>query len=198
MRNALKISGYTLVEMLVAISIFAILMLAVSTLFLTFYRQQSVDMGALQSTHDANYTLDLLSRELRRANRGENGNYVLIGATASALSFYSDIDNDGATEKVAYALSGTELRRTLTEPGADHSYAGAGTVRTVCANVRNGANPIFTYYDENYTGSGSAMASPIEVVRVGVVGVALDLNPANRLASYPLHAETKVKLRNIK
>ncbi len=194
MENNPKASGFTLIEVLASIGIYTVLLLAISTLFLSLYRQQAADIGLLERTHNANVFLDTVGRELRAANRAEDGSFTLMTADGDTLAFYTDFDNDSETERVTYQLTGTNLTKTVVEPGAAKDYAGAGTTRTLCTQVR-GAQ-IFSYYDENYAGAGAALAEPVAFLRIKLVGIAFDLNSAG-LSSYPLHFETKIRFRNL-
>lgn len=198
MRNDVKKTGFTLIEVVVSIGIFAVIMAALSLLFISLYRQQGADIGLMERTHAVNAAIDKMGRELREANRGENGNFAIANAQASSLTFYSDVDDDNLTERVTYVLQDTNLQRTVVEPGSDFSYAAAGATSVLCGNVRNGASPIFEYYDENYDGSGSSLPSPVEILKVRVVGIFLDLNSSGGMSSYPLHVETKIQFRNLK
>lgn len=186
--------GYTFVEVIVSVSVFAILMLGVSALFTVLYRGQGADIGLMQVTNSANRALDKMAGELRQANRSQGGSYALASATAGSITFFSDVDNDAATEKVTYAATGSALTRTLVEPGSDSKYTAAGTTTTLSANVKN--TDVFTYYDSAYTGSGSALSFPVDVVQVKLVGIALNLN-SPKAAAYPIYVETKVMIRNL-
>jgi prepilin-type N-terminal cleavage/methylation domain-containing protein len=197
MKNIADKTGLTLIEVVVSIGIFAVIMAALSLLFVSLYKQQGADIGLMERTHAANAAIDKMGKELREANRGENGNFAIANAGANSLVFYSDVDNDNLTERVAYVLQGTDLKRTVVEPGSDFSYSASGTTTVLCGNVRNGTNPIFKYYDENYDGSGDSLPLPVEVLKVRVVGIFLDLNSSG-ISSYPLHIETKIQLRNLK
>lgn len=190
-----KKSGFTLIEVIVAVGIFALVMVSIGMLFLSLYRKQGTDVAMIQRTHDANKVIDMISSEIRKANRAENGNFVIANAGANSLTFYSDTDNDGLTEKITYALNGADLKKTVIEPGASSTYSGTGTTITVCSGVRNGI--IFTYYGSAYTGTGSPMAAPIQVANVRLIGISLDLNSTNVNSSYLLHTETKVDFRNL-
>lgn len=190
--------GFTLLEVIVAIAIFSVLMLAISLLFLSLYKQQGSDIGMIKRIHNANVAVDMMSRELREANRGENGSFALSSADANSLTFYSDADGDGLTEKISYILQGTELQRTVVEPGSGSTYSEAGTITVLCDEVNNGALPIFSYYDNTYMGTGSPLSFPVEVLEVKIVGISLNLNSNNRISSSPLYVETKIQLRNLK
>lgn len=191
-----KDDGFTLIEVVVAVAIFTILMLAINYLFVSLYRQQGTSIAMVQRTQTFNVALDTMARELREGNRGENGHYFIETAGENSLVFYSDIDGDDLTEKVTYALVGAEFRKTVAEPGADALYGGTPATSIICAEIQNDGVPIFTYYDENYTGAGAAMTLPAPVLEIKLIGVSLTANTAKFNRSYPLHIETKIKLRN--
>ncbi|MFA7169980.1 MAG: prepilin-type N-terminal cleavage/methylation domain-containing protein [Candidatus Paceibacterota bacterium] len=194
----IKTKGFTLIEVVVSIGIFTVLMLAINFLFIALYRQQGADMAMLERTQQAGRLVEVMGRELREARRGENGNFTLAIAENNTLTFFSDIDNDDLAEKVSYFLNAGSLHKNVIEPGADLSYTGTGTNTVVCKEVQNGTSPIFTYYDESYTGLEGPMSSPVNVLKIKLVGISLTLNSTNRNSSYPLHIETKVGFRNLK
>lgn len=193
-----KEKGFTLVEVIVSIGIFALMMGAISALFITLYRSQKNDIALIERTRLAGFALEKMSDEIRRANRAENGNFHLAITGGQNIVFYSDIDADGLTEKIAYELEGTNINRTVVEPGTNFLYQEAGVETVLCAGVRNGSNPIFLYYDEDYTGNEEPMSSPVDNVAVRVVGISLDVNTDNSGLATPFHLGTKVQIRNLK
>lgn len=188
--------GFTLLEVVMAIGIFSILMVGINLLFISLYRQQGSSAAMIERTRVMNNLIDTMAKELREGNRGENGHFFIETASNNTITFYSDIDDDNLTEKVSYSLSGSTLNKSVTQPGSDFQYSSSATVTVAFSEVQNGSTPIFTYYDENYTGTGSSMALPVSVLNVRLVGVSLTTNSTNRYKSYPLHIETKIQLRN--
>lgn len=189
--------GFTLIEVVIAIGIFTMLMLAVSMLFVFLYRQQSTSVAMIQRTDSLNRVVDTMAKEFRESSRGAKGDFALVIANTNQITFFDDIDSDGLTEKISYYLNGTSLTKSVIEPGADLLYGGTAVITVVLTDVRNGGTPIFTYYDKNYTGTQSPMSSPVEVVKVKLVGLSLTVNSVNSLNSYPLHIETKIERRNL-
>jgi len=192
--------GFTLVEALIAMAILVIMMGAVTAFFVFLYREQAADLVRIERINIANQAIKTISFEIRKINRGEDGSYPIESAQNQSLIFFSDIDNDGLTEKITYFLSGTELKRTITEPTGDpYQYVSPGDPVTIVKDVRNGTDPIFKYYDENYTGSQSPLeGDPINVTEIKLIGINLDINSDNRYLTKPLHIETKVHPRNLK
>jgi type II secretory pathway pseudopilin PulG len=96
--------SFTLVETIVAIFIFAILMVIVSALVVTLYRTESYQWQQSLAISEARRGMDIMIKEIREAREGENGTYPIEYAGDKEFIFYSDIDNDGEVERVRYFL----------------------------------------------------------------------------------------------
>lgn len=190
--------GFTIIEMIIAISVFSVMMLVVTSFFVTLYREQGADIARIQSTKMAGRAIDNINGEIRKMNRAENGAFSLESAQAQTLIFYSDVDNDGLTEKIEYTLNGIDFERELTEPGASLDYSVAPIMTIVAKNVMNGANPIFRYYDKNYTGSEDSLSSPVNVTEVRLIEISLDINTDEKYLSSSIRIETKIQPRNLR
>jgi type II secretory pathway pseudopilin PulG len=189
-------AGFTLVQVVVSIAIFAMLLLAMNRLFSSLYREQRISVGILERMNNANRVLAIMGEELRPAHRSKAGDYLLSVAEPYNLVFFSDIDADGEMEKVRYYLEGAELKKTVVEPGVLPYYSASGTTTVVSSQIVSGATPIFTYYDANYIGTGSALASPVFPTDVRIVGIYLELDNPDSLSAANLTVSTKVRLRN--
>jgi len=194
----LRDNGFTFIEMIVAIAVFAIVMLAITTFFTMLYREQATDIVKIEGTNIAGRALEKMGSEMRKMNRAENGTFAIELADEQNFIFYSDADNDGQTEKIEYLLNGTNLERKLTEPGALLDYSSAEIITSAASYVRNGADPIFTYYDETYTGSEAPLAYPANVTQIKIVGISMNINVNENYPSGLTHTETKIHPRNLK
>lgn len=193
-----KKGGFTLIETLMTIFIFSVIMVAAVAMFASLYKDQAADIAKIESTEKASNAVEIMAKEIRKINRGENGNYFFQVVQSQRLVFFSDVDNDSLTEKIEYILDGTELKRQLTEPGADADYSGGATTTIVADNVRNGADAVFDYYNSSYTGSGSSLTEPVNAVEVSLVEINLDISTNLQSLSSPIHVETKIHPRNLK
>ena len=199
MFKCLDDKGFTLIETLIAMAILVIMTGAVTAFFAFLYREQAADIIRIRRISAASRAIKIMSSEIRKISRAEDGSSPIESAGEQDLIFYSDIDNDGLAEKIKYSLSGTDLKKTVTEPTGDpYEYINPGDTTTIVKNVRNGADPVFKYYDESYTGSGAPLEIPVNVTEVKLIEISLDINPDNRYLTQPFHIETKVHPRNLK
>jgi prepilin-type N-terminal cleavage/methylation domain-containing protein len=99
--------GFTLIETLVTIVIFALILGAVASAIVLLYRTQGFTFQQAVAIDEARKGVETMVEEIRGAKYGDDGSYPIEKATDKEFVFYSDIDQDSATEKVRYFL-GTE------------------------------------------------------------------------------------------
>lgn len=100
--------GFTLIETIVAVAIFVILWGAVSASIIMIYRMQGFSMDQVVATNEARRGADIMAEEIRQARDADNGAYPLAKCGGKEFIFYSDVDGDGATERVRYYLAVTQ------------------------------------------------------------------------------------------
>ena len=183
---------------MIAIAVLVIMVVAISAFFINLYKEQGSDIARIERIDAAGRTIEAMSSEIRKMNRAENGIYPLEIVQGQTLAFYSDVDNDGLTERIEYSLNGTILEKKLIEPGASLDYSGTETVTTIADGIRNGTEPLFKYYDENYTGTEDSLSEPINITSVKIIEIILDINADEKNISSPLRVETKIHPRNLK
>ena len=154
--------GFSLVELLVVISIGAIVLASVSFITgrsLSVSRQQVVQVRA---TEDARLHLQRIAGVIRSArpvdcnNDGftnQKSEYWLQHADLNDLSVFVDIDADGEVELVRYyiptpALGNTnELHQAITESTSPCVFPTAPTSdRILLQSLDNGSTPLFRYF----------------------------------------------------
>lgn len=192
--------GLTLVETLVALSIFSIALGAVFTFILQGMKAQNMNIQQIIAQSDARYTLKKIATELRQAQYSEEGNYPVAEATNNSLIFYADIDSDLQTERLRYYLEGNELKRGKIEPEGEPPkyYSASEKITSLAKHLAMGETSIFKYYEGNFTGTEASMSLPINLgkIRLIQITVIIDANPNE--TPPPLQLETEVVLRNLK
>ncbi len=192
-----KQRGITLIEILLIVAIVGLVSGALTTFVLDNYRFQNFALTEGQSYGEAQRAVDQMKKEFRGVVRGENGAFAVVEAQNQALTIYTDYDFDGRIERLRYFVTGTTLHKGIIEPqsGSETYPAAAETFETVTTNVANGPEPIFLYYDDNYTGTEAPM-NPVEPLLIRIIGLHLiiDSTPETDVGRYTL--DTIVRLRN--
>lgn len=173
-------SGFTIIEVVVAVGLFALVGVMVVELvssILSGSNKQSVILADTDQARKISYSF---TSEIRDAQTSNTGAYALASASSTEIIFYSNIDSDALIERVRYYLSNGKIYKGIIEPtGAPLTYnSGSETVTTVQSNVVNTSAPLFTYYNDTYNGSGTALTSPVNVTHVRYVQINMQI--ANR------------------
>lgn len=191
----------TLAEVLVALAIFVVIMLAIATFGLNISSFRTNISGSFTTAQDAQVILKTLLTEIREAAPGVNGAYPIISVSTSTLSFFSDSDKDGKTEQIKYILSNNMLYRTVIKPSgtpASYNIASQAT-SSILYNIRNLASvPVFQYYDENYTGTSSALTLPTNISNIRIVQITVTLDIGKKNSPVPRTYTTQASIRNLK
>lgn len=192
--------GLTLVEVIISIAIFSIISLAAYSLISSYNKTSDFIAVQLALQSEGRNSLSQIVNDLRRVNQGSNGAYAIDSAGNNSFIFYSNIDDDSYFEKVEYFISGTDLRKSVTKPsGSPLVYDPADKITSVLSGkIANGATPLFSYYDDNYAGTGSSLALPADVTVIRFVKINLILADNPSAPASPLTMEAKVALRNLK
>jgi type II secretory pathway pseudopilin PulG len=110
--------SFTLIETLVVIAIFAISLGAIFGSILMLYRSHGYSWEQSQAIEEARRGIEIMTKEIREAREGEDGSYPIVLAGDKEFIFFSDIDNDGKTERVRYFLgttnSGSQTKKCVT------------------------------------------------------------------------------------
>lgn len=106
--------GFTLIETIVTIFIFALAMGAVTGFIVMAYRTYSYTWEQSIAIDEARRGIETMVKEIREARPGDDGSFPIEKAGDKEFIFYSDIDKDSETEKVRYFL-GTVGSGSLTQ-----------------------------------------------------------------------------------
>lgn len=194
-------NGFTLVETLIAVAIFAAVMIAVASFAADSFSYNGSISNSFQTSQSAQLILKTMLAELRETAPASNGAYPIAYAGSTTISFYADANNNGSVEQIGYTLIGTNLYRTVIHPtGSPAAYLLANqSTTTLMSSVRNGASlPLFQYYDANYSGTSTPLSQPVTTtaVRLVKVNVMLDVDP-NRAPSTVTYT-VQAGIRNLK
>ena len=192
--------GITLVEVLVAIGIFTLIIGGITAMLLFSWKSNKIVWEQLKTQNEGRKVIQDFTNELRIAAASSIGSYVIESASSSQIIFYSDVDHDSLRDRIRYFFVTSTLKRGVVKPAGNPPAYNSSTeaVTDVAHDVVNASNTIFTYYDSSFVGSGSPLSSPIDVTKIRVVGISLELEEDPQASPVPFYIESKVVIRNLK
>ncbi|MFA4937159.1 MAG: hypothetical protein WC575_02640 [Patescibacteria group bacterium] len=190
--------GFNLLELVITISIFSLLIIAVGNFTTDVFKSNREMSTSLIQAQDTKRTVSGLVNELRTAAISSVGAYSLAEAQATSLTFYSNIDSDSLVERLRYFLAGTTLKRAVLKPsGNPLTYNPVNEqISDAVAYVRNA--DIFSYFDQNYQGTGNPLTFPVNISAVRLVQIKLEVDRYLNLPPAAFILTTKANLRNLK
>ena len=166
--------GFTLIEVLVTMSIFVILVFSVAMMLSNIFTNSNQQLISLSNIDQARSTLSTITNEVRNATIGSDGSYPLNQAGDSQIVFFTNFrTSNGAVERVRYYISGNTLYKGVILPtGSPLIYnLSSESISKVLSGVSNGSSPVFYYYDGNYSGNTQALSQPVNINNVRFVKI---------------------------
>lgn len=217
--HAARRAGFTVVEVIVALSMFILILLGIMQLF----EPSSLGYPSAQrppiAQRNGRAAMDVMARQIRMAgyfpenidtdNGNDQSNSVEV-ATDAALAVAGDLDGTGVSSTFLFCLDGGTLRRVQGPRGASGSY----TCRTGAVLADGVSRLGFAYYDANnnavpnpptsaYELDGQAVGSPPSFAtttqRAAVRRVVITLTAMEAVSNQPPQTYTltsDVRLRN--
>lgn len=202
-RAARRDDGVTLVELVIVVSLLTVVILAAYMLFDAVNVMTDRVEARVRAVDEARVAMDRVTQEVRQAQEISDGNgaFAIGGMNPRDMSFYSDVDHDGAPELVRYRVVGLTLKRTVAQPTFEvppyTPYLSASAETTVASQLDAtlaASGAVFEYYDrqdppEMVTGGQVQLVS---AARVHII----DGATVNRHSAY-VDMETWVKVRSV-
>jgi len=197
-----KYKGMTIIEMMVAISIFTI---GIGGFTLLFYKTWEMNKFALemgQSSMAVSQSVNKMINYIRKTRQSDNGSYALVSAEDNDLILYSDYNKDGVTERLHFYKNNSDVLMGITSPTTEvpkvYPAEDDETV-TLASKIVNASDvPIFYYYDQNYSGSQDSLSTPVDVSEVRLIKVYLQINIDPYNAPDNIQIQSFANLRNLK
>jgi len=187
--------AFTLIETLVTIVIFTLVIGLVFTIIVILYQTQSYAWQQSQAIGEARMGVETMVKEIRAAKQGDNGSYIIEKAENYQFIFYSDIDKDGATERVRYFVDGSDFKKGAIKPtGWPIQYPSADEQISILSQYVRNLPPIFRYYD----GDGNELTPPARLKDTKLMKVYLVVNVDPNRPPQDFLLESAVQLRNLK
>jgi len=195
--------GLTLVETLIAITIFTIGVEGFTLLFLHTWKSNSYTFEMGQSSMAVSQGVNKMVGYIRGTRQADNGAYPIKSANDNDLVLYSDYDKDNITERLHFYKSGQNILMGATEPTSamprTYPEEDEETFTIVSSIVNTSTEPIFYYYDKDYAGDSadSPITTPAPVSEIRLVKIHLKINIDPNNAPDNIELQTFVEMRNL-
>jgi len=191
--------GMTLVEMLIAIGIYTVLMLAITNSITTFYQYNAYALEQSNEVDNARRGVTQWNRDVKEMTTAEDGTWPMAISGEHRLGYYSDTDRDDSVEYVEYILASTTLRKFTYNPtGSPATYdlttPDSEEILSEYVQNRNQATSTFFYYDNN--GVQLASTSPIINIRYIQMQIIVNIDPDRNPGEFMLRSS--LAPRNLK
>lgn len=199
--NGEKEAGFTLIELVIAIFGFGLIIWGLVGLYSNIFSISSQQNGLLSDLDQARKLAFQIAFELRDAQTGNNGAYVLDTASDQQIIFYSNADLDSPIERIRYYVQNGQLWKGVTDYNGTTYNTSTEVTAVVQKDLANGANPVFYYYDGSYVGSSTqvSLIQPVNVTNVKFVKVSLQIyNKAGVKNTNTYTVTASAGIRNLK
>ncbi len=173
--------GFTVLEVLIAGFMITILGMGLLGLQVIVNQSQLSSIDNFTAVNESTAAVSAMTKEIRTAQKGENGSFQFIEASGQAITFFSDLDTDGRIEQIRYYLDGTTLKKDVINPqGNPVTYPQQQKVTTVVSeNIRNGATPIFSYFNHDWPKDtvNNPIPTPADLDSIKMVHIYIRVNP---------------------
>jgi Tfp pilus assembly protein PilV len=200
-----KFKGLTLIEMMVAISIFTIGIGGFTLLFSKTWQANSYVLGMGQSSMAASQGVNKMVDIIRKSRQADNGSYPIKSADSNDVVVYSDYDKDDIVEKIHFYKSNQNILMGITDPTETlpktYPTGDQQTITLVSNAVNSVDEPIFSYYNKDYPEDtdNNPLSTPVSIylanVRLMKIYLEVNTNP-NRIAEN-IKIESFVEMRNL-
>ncbi len=195
--------GFTLIELMVAVSIFGFLAIGVIALVSTVLVGSDESGRDLANIDEARKVAFGFTTGLRSAAYSETGGYPLQVADAQNLIFFTNTDGDEEVERIRYYVSGNVLMRGVIDPSGSPAMYDPGDEQSfvVVRDLANNGSPVFLYFDDTYEGEGlgSPLSFPVNITEIRYIQISLLLSKSHNpksMGTYEVSAGASV--RNLK
>jgi type II secretory pathway pseudopilin PulG len=184
-------AGFTLIEILVVVSILILVYFMVDDMIVSGFKTTRFESEQATAIESARKSMNIVTTDIRGANTSERGDYPIVAALDDELTFFNDMDDDDLMERIRYYLSGTNLIREIYEPGPLNDYSIFKASSSIATYVNNNSVPIFSFAD--------ASSEPTDVInQIRMINIYIMINVTPAIAPNDFVLEADVNLRNLK
>jgi len=170
------LTGFTIIELVVTISIFTILVFGASVMLTNIFSNSQWYTASITNIDQINSAMSVFTNEIRDATAGSDGSYAITEASDFEIVFYSNFGGDNSVVKrIRYFISEGKLYKGVVIPsGNPLSYNLSNeSTSALITGIANGSSPAFYYYNGDYDGAQSALSQPININQIRFVEISL-------------------------
>jgi len=202
MNNIKNRSGFTILEVLIAGFMIVVLGMGILGLQFIIGESQLSSINSFTEVNESTVAVSSMTREIRTAQKGGNGSFQFTLAMPQEIIFFSDLDVDGQIEQIRYYMEGTSLKKDVINPqGNPVTYpTNQKITTTISENIRNGATPIFSYFNEDWPSdtSNNPLPTPADLDSIKMVHIYIRINPDANSPDSDYVLESQAQVRTLK
>ncbi|MBA8989129.1 prepilin-type N-terminal cleavage/methylation domain-containing protein [Curtobacterium pusillum] len=213
-RGARRDDGLTLIELLVAMGLFAVLLAIVGGTFYSITRATTFAVARDQNSRNASNAMNEIVRQVRAAadnpRTGASDSPAFISAGTSAVQFTTLVatGRDAVPQQVTFSVSAAGvLTETIvagsTTDNAYFTFSGSGSTSTIASSIElpaSGGTPIFQYLDGNsvaLTPNAAGVLTADQIGQIAFVQVTLRLSSSASTLKNGITLQNTVGLPNL-
>jgi len=184
--------GFSLLEVLISLSVFTIVLFAVYTTFTASHRTFVRGEDKIEVQQTSRVAMGMAASEIRTAGYDPSNVMTLMPTTAiqvanaNTLTFIADVDGNNVTDQVTYRLQGTQLIRDFASWGGAAPFPAPASEQ-----LADGVTALtFAYFDS----SDNPTATLANIRRI-TIGLTVQETGVGGQQSLPLTMD--VRLRNV-
>lgn len=194
--------GFTLIETIIAICLIVFVLMAAFVFIFRLYRAQNYTLAQASAINSARKGIETMVKEIRQAQTGDDGSYIIELADDFEFIFYGDIDKDDAVERIRYFLENSNFKKGVVEPTdqpIEYPLENE-TISFLSKNVLNGSEPVFTYFNQDYPFDleNNPLDTPVRLKETKLMHVYLRINVDPNRPPLDFELESDVQIRNLK
>jgi type II secretory pathway pseudopilin PulG len=192
--------SFTLVEMVVSISVFSLIMVLIWGWQKDVFSINNLLLNRISIQDNLRKTIKSFIDEVRTAQLSATGAYYIEEANKDEFIFFSDIDHDNTIERVRYFLDDRRIKKGVIKPsGQPATYNPADeNIKELINYIVNADNNVFFYYDKNYDGQGNPLIQPVDIKTIRLVKIYVTINQNPDRPPESITETSQTSIRNLK
>ncbi len=195
-------AGFTLLELMLALGIVSLVMVAVTSVLITGIRYNGVIFDQLSAQSDGRKAVVQMIDDMRRAESSSTGAYAIAAASSTEFIFFANIDNDTARERVRYTLTATTVEKGIIKAtGTPLTYPTSSEKKLTIAKFvtnQSGNVPLFTYFPGSYAGTSTPLTYPLVLTNIRLAKVKITIEKDANKSPVPITVEGTAEIRSLK